>query len=155
MTDEMTDRIARMHEAARALGLDPATIAWPSADARTDDGTAPLARDDDSLLASAPLDDEEWAKLASLLPPEPSQADAMGNRDLLDAVIAVAGRGRAWTDLDPDRISPEAVRKKFARLARQGTWQALHVAAKELGLSPSRLSELRNIATRAQRMTRT
>lgn len=103
----------------------------------------------DEQIATA-LTDDEWSILTEtgLLPPEPTQAHALGNRTLVDAVLRTAGRNKPWTSLPTDGVaSAEAVRKRFARLAQKGVWQALAVA--DVPLSHKRSTELKMAARHA------
>jgi hypothetical protein len=147
MTTIDPDILAAREATARALGLDPNTIAWPSGDGEPEE-TVPISQ----RLKLDRLSDEEWDIVAGFLPDEPRQA-GMTQREFLDAVITVVGRGRAWTELQGLGLSSEAVRKRFARLARKGVWQELAAAAEDLSLSTSRRTVLRTIGHRAQQLT--
>lgn len=150
------DVMSRREDAARQLGLNPNTIAWPN---DHDDTYLPV---DDRILPSERrietnrLVDSEWVVLSAtgLLPSEPTQAGSMDNRSFIDAVLAVVGQGRAWTELDAKFVSSEAVRKKFARLSKVGFWQALGDAADNLALTSDRRREFKLIAVRADAICR-
>jgi hypothetical protein len=135
--------------AARQLGLDPSIIAWPD-DAGSEAVEARSPRWNEPL----PFDEAEWGQVAPCFPPEPPQAGAVGNRAIFDAVLRVVAGERAWSILDGATLSSEAVRKKFARLARKGVWQQLAEASGRLELSESRRSQLRAVGRRAQQLRR-
>lgn len=128
----------------RKLGLDPSIVTLPSKNAE-DSAVRPPR---DTLCR---LDDTEWASIerADVLPSEPPQAEAMGNREVLEAVITAVARNRAWTILDELGVSSEAVRKKFARFARRGIWQALADKAETIDLPSERRADLKAIGRRA------
>lgn len=136
--------------AARSLGLDPSLIAWGGATAATQEA-APVRRFELELL-----EDVEWdIILASrVLPADPPQFDTMSTREVLQAVLTVVACGRAWTNLDDLGLSSEAVRKKFARLAAKGVWQALAARADNLGLSDVRKAQLKSVGLRAKQQAR-
>ena len=130
----------RRDAAALELGLDPSIIAWP-VDASSEAVEPRGPRWNEPL----PFDDTEWGQVAACFPPEPPQAGAIANRAVFDAVLRVVAGERAWSVLDGPAMSAEAVRKKFARLARKGVWQQLAAASGTLDLSESRRSQLRAI----------
>lgn len=116
----------------RALGIDPATVVWPSAgpedlDAEPARGAPPQA----SALA-----DEEWQQVAPLLPPEAPQANAMSNRAFLETVLAAMQRGGAWTTRTATTAEIEPVRRRFGRWAHQGVFERLSADLAALQLSP-------------------
>ena len=94
------------------------------------------------------LSDTEWAVIELSLPPEPSQADTLGNRAIVDAVLWTIVKGKGWTHLG--RVSHEAVRRKFGRWATEGIWQALSLTVSSSELSSERRSQFRRIAERAE-----
>ena len=96
MTTINPEILAARENAARALGLNPSTIAWPCADGQQ---LEPLPIQGQLKLDH--LSDEEWDLIwnTGILPDEPRQA-SMTHRELVDAVLTVVGRGRAWTELD-------------------------------------------------------
>ena len=97
------------------------------------------------------LSDEEWGILVEHLPAEPAQADALGNRAFVDAVLWTVIKGKSWTHLG--QISHEAVRRKFGRWANDGIWQHLYEAVVvQSELCPERLAQLQRIAERAERL---
>ena len=84
-----------------ALGIDPATVAWPSEGELRD--AEPAAQPPER----AGLSDAEWQVIAPFLPPEAPQAKAMSNRAFLDAVIAAMRRGGECPRPQP-RLNPFA-----------------------------------------------
>jgi putative transposase len=134
--------IAALAAACSGLGIAIDTLPPHLRAPAADDAAQPRAQD-----IPLALTDAEWAILAPLLPPEPPQADAMSQRELLDKVIWVIARGRRWTALD---AAHEAVRRKFGRWAHAGVWQQLYADASGVGaLHPQRLLHLQRIAQRA------
>ena len=99
-----SQREAMRRAALLALGIDPATVVWPSEDVLKD--AEPAVQPPEP----AELSDGEWLVIAPFLPPEAPQANAMSNRAFLDAVIAVMRRGGAWTS----RHTPAPRSKPFA-----------------------------------------
>jgi transposase len=131
--------------AALDLGIDPDTIAWPC-DHPVAEPLPRLPRWNEPQ----PLADAEWCQVAGYFPPEPPQSGAITNRVVIDAVMRVVAGEQPWSVLDRTDLSSEAVRKRFARLARKGVWQQLGDAAAALELSESRRTQLRAIARRAR-----
>jgi transposase len=131
--------------AALDLGIDPDTIAWPC--------DHPVAEPPPRLPRwnePQPLTDAEWCQVAGYFPPEPAQSGAITNRAIIDAVLRVVAGEQPWSVLEGTAPSSEAVRKRFARLARKGVWQQLGDAAAALELSESRRAQLRAVARRAR-----
>ena len=120
-----SDREAMRRAALLALGIDPATVVWPSEDVLRD--AEPAVQPPEP----AELSDAEWQVIAPFLPPEAPQANAMSNRAFLDAVIAAMRRGGAWTSRHTPAPEIEAVRRRFGRWAHQGVFQALTDALAE------------------------
>ena len=116
--------------ACRALGIDFATVAWPSERAEPEAQDAPA-----SSSEAAALSDEDWGLIAPLLPAEGPQANTMPNRQFLDAVLAAMRRGGAWTSRHTPAAEIEAVRRRFGRWAHQGVFQRLAAALPGLALS--------------------
>ena len=123
--------------AAVALGLDPATIAWPD-------------RREESKVASGEvegerqhLSDEAWLGLAPLLPAEAPQSKAMSNRAFLEAVLEAMQRN-GWVSRKTPAAGIEAVRRRFGRWAHAEVFQGLAAALPGLDLSQetARLLEL-------------
>ena len=135
IADEATNASQRegMRRAALlALGIDPATVAWPSEGELRD--AEPAAQPPEP----AELSDGEWLVIAPLLPPEAPQANAMSNRAFLDAVIAAMRRGGCWTSRRTPATEIEPVRRRFGRWAHLGVFQALAAALTDLDLAPER-----------------
>ncbi len=93
------------------------------------------------------LADAEWEILRDHLPAEPAQAEAIGNRAFVAAVLWVFAQRKAWTQVAGDH--GEAVRKRFARWAHAGLWQRLCDGVRGRGLSPVREAQLAAVARRA------
>jgi transposase len=157
IADEMDqverDELQRGREAAaRAIGLDPSIIVWPTE--QTSEPLEPRLQKP-HWNEPLPLEDGEWAALAPYFPPEPPQAGAIVNRSILEAVLRVIAGERPWSVLDGTGVSSEAVRKRFARLARRGVWQQLAQAGETLDLPEGRLVQLRAVARRARKLGQT
>lgn len=129
----------------RAIGVDPTVIRWPD----------PVCAHEPERMtatpAGTPFNDDEWEVIAPHLPAEPPQANAMGNRAFLDAVLVAMARA-AWTDHRNRGASSDAVRRRFGRWAAQGVWQRL--AAVDLALALARKAELVALAQRAGALRR-
>ena len=154
MTDEANSAAAPFESErdrlTRALGMDPAHIAWLPAS----DGPAPP--DQLALTPDPGLSNDEWQALVQtgLLPEEPSQAHALGNRQVLDAVLATAGRRKPWTSLPPDSpATAEAIRKKFSRLVASGLWQALAAIVDDVALTPAHRAQFKVLGRRASTLS--
>ena len=140
-------------EALIALGLDPRIVVLPSsceggdshARPSPDAGRQPRAMALEPALPT--LADAEWEIVRDHLPAKPAQADAIGNRAFLAAVLWVFAQRRAWTQVAGDH--GEAVRKRFARWAHAGHWQRLRDAVGGRGLSALREAQLTAVARRA------
>jgi len=98
------------------------------------------------------LSDAEWVAMEPHIPREPSQADTLGNRAFVDAVLLTIVKGKGWTHLG--QVSHEAVRRKFGRWANDGIWQALSRAFDSSEMSSERRSQFQRIAERAERQRR-
>lgn len=138
---------AEQAAALRGLGVNPATIAWEGRPPAPEPSPPPRR-----LLVVDDLSEADWEALgaARVLPPPPSQADAMSDRAFIAAVVAVLRAGAAWTAL-PHHVSPEAVRRKFARWAHAGVWQRL--AASHAPVSADLRRRLEAASMRAQRLS--
>jgi len=121
MTVEETELEASRHAACLALGIDPATVAWPAGDG------APKRSEVDPSTSAEQVDisDKEWVSIAALLPAEAPQVNSMGNRDFLNAVLTVMRRGGAWVSRQTQAAEIEAVRRRFGRWAHQGVFQRI------------------------------
>jgi transposase len=148
----MTDlEIQQAREAAaRALGLDPATIVWPT------ESSQPARADDDlNPHGGSDLTDDEWEILQAFLPPEAPQMNAMSQRTFLDAVLWQADTGQSWTSLPMIYGSAEAVRRRFGRWAHEGHWQCLAEALAATTISKRRLRLFQALAMRSEQLSRT
>jgi hypothetical protein len=139
------DPLQSCRTAALDLGLDPDTIAWPC-----DQPLAEPPARRSRWNEPEPLADAEWFQIAAYFPPEPPQSGAITNRAIVDAVLRVVAGEQPWSVLEGTALSSEAVRKRFARLARKGVWQQLGDAAAALELSECRRAQLRAVARRAR-----
>ena len=71
------------------------------------------------------IKDEDWERIADLLPGQPGQpgVTAKDNRLFVNAVLWIARTGAPWRDL-PERFGPwNSVWRRFDRWARRGVWQ--------------------------------
>ena len=130
-----TESDTSRNAAAVALGLDPATIAWPEGEESGASGEAEGERQH--------LSDEAWLALAPLLPVEVPQSKAMSNRAFLEAVLEATQRN-GWVSRKTPAAGIEAVRRRFGRWAHAGVFQAIAAALPGLDLSveTARLLEL-------------
>jgi transposase len=119
----------RRRVACLALGIDPATVVWPSQGAEPSEPA-------DSNPEHVELSDEDWCVLAPFLPPDAPQASSMGNREFLEAVLAAMRRGGVWVSRRTPAAEIEAVRRRFGRWSHLGVFQALANALPGLALSP-------------------
>ena len=91
------------------------------------------------------LSDLEWSLIARYLPSEASQIATMPAREFFEAVLRVSGPHGRWSDL----AQSEPVRRRFARWAHRGVWQALGEIAPTLELPPDLQDTLVGLAKRA------
>ena len=76
------------------------------------------------------LSDEQWERIALLLPGKPGDRGrtAADNRLFLEAVFWIVRTGSPWRDL-PERFGPwNSVAKRFRRWARKGVFEKLFEA---------------------------
>ena len=133
-------------EAARALGLDPSVIVWPD---RREDRAAGQPHLPDPKRGG--LSAGEWAALAPCLPDEAPQAEATSNRDFVNAVLDAMRRGR-WASRHMPRPTIEAVRRRFARWAHRGIFQAIAASLPNPALSSETTHLLELAVRRARRL---
>ncbi len=79
------------------------------------------------------IKDEDWERIADLLPGQPGQpgVTAKDNRLFLNAVLWIAKTGAPWRDL-PERFGPwNSVWRRFDRWARKGVWQRVFEALQD------------------------
>jgi transposase len=79
------------------------------------------------------IKDEDWERIADLLPGQPGQpgVTAKDNRLFLNAVLWIAKTGAPWRDL-PERFGPwNSVWRRFDRWARKGVWQRVFDALQD------------------------
>ena len=75
------------------------------------------------------ISDDDWARLAALLPAR--RGPAADDRRFVNAVLYVARTGVPWPDL-PDRFGPwNTAWRRFDRWARRGVWQRLFEALQD------------------------
>jgi transposase len=77
------------------------------------------------LVARKNLRDDQWERIANLLPGKPGDRgrSAADNRLFVEAVLWLARSGAPWRDL-PEEFGPwNSVYKRFARWQKRGVWQ--------------------------------
>ena len=75
------------------------------------------------------LSDDEWAKIALLLPPSRGRPAERGDRDFINAVLWIAKTGAPWRDL-PARFGPwKTVYNRFHRWSNRDVWRQIFRAA--------------------------
>ena len=79
------------------------------------------------------LTDEQYERLAPLLPGKPSDrgVTARDNRIFLDAVLFVANNGGHWRDLPPRFGKWNSVFVRFNRWSKKGVWKRLFEAVQD------------------------
>lgn len=73
------------------------------------------------------LTDEQWERIAHLLPGQPGKPGDNGrdNRKFVNAVFWIAKTGAPWRDL-PERLGKwNSVHRRFSRWAKAGVWQKI------------------------------
>jgi putative transposase len=75
------------------------------------------------------LTDEQWARIAPLLPQvRPGPQSKIGDRMFINAVIYRAKTGIPWRDM-PERFGPwKSVYNRFANWAKAGVWELMFAA---------------------------
>src|SRR2546430_10578887 len=71
------------------------------------------------------LTDEQWEKLAPLLPPQKPRVErpAHDHRQIVNAILWIVRTGALWRDL-PERYGPwRTVTSRFYRWVKAGVWQ--------------------------------
>ena len=90
------------------------------------------------VYPSSSVTDAQWAVLEPLLPPAGSARGRGGRpekhprRLVLDAIFYLVRGGNAWAQLPRDFPPYQTVYGIFRRWARQGAWQAIHDALRDL-----------------------
>jgi transposase len=90
------------------------------------------------VYPSSSITDAQWAVLAPLLPPPGNTAGRGGRpekhprRVVLDAIFYLVRGGIAWAALPRDFPPHQTVYGLFGRWARQGMWQQIHDALRDL-----------------------
>ena len=82
------------------------------------------------------IKDQEWERLASLLPGKEGDVgrSAADNRLFINAVLWIARSGAPWRDL-PERFGPwNSVYQRFRRWSKKGVWQRVFEALQEADL---------------------
>jgi transposase len=90
------------------------------------------------VYPTSSITDAQWAVLAPLLPPPGNTAGRGGRpekhprRLMLDAIFYLVRGGIAWAALPRDFPPHQTVYGLFGRWARQGMWQQIHDALRDL-----------------------
>jgi len=90
------------------------------------------------VYPTSSITDAQWAVLAPLLPPPGNTAGRGGRpekhprRVVLDAIFYLVRGGIAWAALPRDFPPHQTVYGLFGRWARQGMWQQIHDALRDL-----------------------
>jgi transposase len=100
--------------AMERLGIDPACVPF-----------APVSTQRPPDKRVHFLSDAEFNLLMSALPDEPRPVGAIPNRNVINAIIWVAGPDRNWSLLPLEYGSAEAIRKRAERWAYTGVWDRL------------------------------
>ena len=81
------------------------------------------------------LSDEQWARLAPLLPPQKPKTGrpARDHRQMVNAMLWSHATGAPWRDL-PERYGPwQSVATRFYRWVASGRWDAILAAVQQQG----------------------
>jgi transposase len=81
------------------------------------------------------LTDEQWARLAPLLPPQKPKRGrpARDHRQLVNAMLWIHATGAPWRDL-PERYGPwQSVATRFYRWVAAGLWDTILAALQQQG----------------------
>lgn len=82
------------------------------------------------------LTDEQWARLAPLLPPQKPKRGrpARDHRQMLNAMLWIHATGAQWRDLPAERYGPwQSVATRFDRWVRAGVWDTILAALQQQG----------------------
>ena len=79
------------------------------------------------------LTDEQWGRIAHLIPGKPGDPGRTGNdnRLFVDAIVWMARTGTPWRDLSPFFGKWNSVWKRFRRWAKAGVWERIMAALAE------------------------
>lgn len=146
--DDALQREAGRRAVCVALGIDPATVPWPTGNGEQKRSEVEPPTNSEQVR----LSDTEWKLVAPFLPAEAPQAKTMSTRDFLEAVLAAMRRGGAWVSRSTPAAEVEAVRRRFGRWAHQGVFQGLAEALPSLALSPESKRLLALAGERAARL---
>jgi len=74
------------------------------------------------------LNDEQWQRVASVLPQQRGRRPNLSNREFIDGVLYRAKTGIPWRDL-PERFGPwHNVYNRFSNWSRRGVWTDIYKA---------------------------
>ena len=134
-------------ELARLLGVEPWTLP-------TDEEAQAHKRKSEPAhqIHHEDLGDDDFAILSKILPPEPRQRSAIGNRQVLNALLWLQKTRKHQTQLPACYGSADAVRKRSERWAIAGAWDHILAEIDALGFPEQLKSVLKLIAEKeAQR----
>src|ERR1700688_243876 len=71
------------------------------------------------------LTDEQWAKIAPLLPTDVRGKDRVDDRRVISGILHVLKSGCRWCDCPPEYGPPTTIYNRFVRWAERGVWERL------------------------------
>jgi hypothetical protein len=83
----------------------------------------------------APLTDEKWERISSLLPPQkpPTGRPRRDHRQVLAGMLWVLGTGSSWRDLPKEEFGPwRTVYGRYREWREEGLWQRIVEALRHL-----------------------
>jgi len=79
------------------------------------------------------LSDEQWKKIAPLLPTDVRGKERADDRRMISGILHVLKSGCRWCDCPPEYGPPTTIYNRFARWARRGVWEKLFRELAERG----------------------
>ncbi len=71
------------------------------------------------------LTDEQWAKIAPLLPTDVRGIARVDDRRVISGILHVLKSGCRWCDCPPEYGPPTTIYNRFVRWAKRGVWERM------------------------------
>lgn len=81
------------------------------------------------------LNDDQWARIAPLLPMDVRGKDRVDDRRVISGILHVLKSGCRWCDCPPQYGPPTTIYNRFVRWAERGVWENLFRALAARGRS--------------------
>ena len=83
--------------------------------------------------------DEQWKKIAPLLPTKPRGVARVDDRRVLSGIVHVLKNGGRWADCPAEYGPKKTIYNRFVRWSERGIWQRMFEALSGEGDAPERL----------------